>query len=246
MRSQKRSTSSLVATWAFVGPKRPEKSDPGDRRAETGDPLEYGGSSQRLVCQIEADHRQRPARRENDRGGLRVDVNIKFSGGCRIASGVGAAHENYFFDFLDDPRVFTNGHGDVRQGPRGHQCDVATGLHQELDDHIDGVPRVERHGRLAERRAVEPRLAVNIPSRLELAGQRPVAAGRDGDVLDPGDGSDAAGVKAGLVEGLVPRYGRDGDELDLRVAMSEQDRHGVIVAGIAIQDYLSRHLLVRE
>ena len=119
-------------------------------------------------------------------------------------------------------------------------------MHEGLRDHIDGVPRVERHGRLAKRWAVEPRLAVNVGSRFQLPDQGPVAAGRDRDVPDAGDRTDAAGVEAGLVEGLVPRHGRDCHELDLRVAVSEQDRHGVIVAGVAIQDYLSSHLLDRE
>src|SRR5207237_4268267 len=72
---------------------------------------------------------------------------------------------------------------------------------------------------------------------LELAGQRPVAAGCDGDVPDAGDGTDPAGVEAGLVERLVPGHGRDCEQLDLRVAVGEQDGHGVVVTGVAIENY---------
>src|SRR2546425_8378221 len=220
--------------------------DAGSGRARRGDAFEHGGGGQRLVCQIQADHRQRPARREHNRGGLGVNGDIEFGRWRRIASGVGAAHENYFLDFLDDPRFFSYRHGNVRQRPGRHQGDVAAGTHQQLDDQVDGMTPVEGHGRLAERGAVEPGLAVNIRSRLQRPGQGPIATGRYRDIPYAGDATDPAGIEAGFVDGLVPSHGRDRDELDLRVAVSEQNRHGVIVAGIAIQNDLSSHLWLRE
>ena len=87
---------------------------------------------------------------------------------------------------------------------------------------------------------------MNIRGRFQLPDQGPVAAGRDGDIPDARDSRDSSGVEAGLVEGLVPGHGRDCEQLDLRVAVGEQDRHGVVVTGVAIQDYLSWHLWLRE
>src|SRR5437763_7790480 len=100
---------------------------------------------------------------------------------------------------------------------------------------------VQWHRRLAERGAVEPRIAVNMGGRFQLPDQGPVAAGCDGDVPDASDSRDSAGVEAGLVEGLIPGHGRDCEQLDLRVAVGEQDRHGVVVTGVAIENDLSGH-----
>ena len=81
-------------------------SDPSDRRAERGDSLQHRRRGERLVSQIQADHRQRPAGCENNRGRLGINVDIEFRSRCRIAPRIGTTHEDDLLDFLDDPWLF--------------------------------------------------------------------------------------------------------------------------------------------
>lgn len=58
---------------------------------------------------------------------------------------------------------------------------------------------------------------------------------------EPGDGGHREGVAGHLLNSLVAVHRRDGDEVDLRVAVRKEQGDGVIVAGVAVQDDLPRH-----
>ena len=96
----------------------------GNRGVQPSDALENVWGGKRLVREVQANHRKWPPRRKNDVCCFRVNGDIEFGSWRRIASRVGTAHENYFLDFLDDPRLFANSHGNIRQRRGWHQCDV--------------------------------------------------------------------------------------------------------------------------
>jgi hypothetical protein len=57
--------------------------------------------------------------------------------------------------------------------------------------------------------------------------------------MNASDGTDPARIEGRLVNGLIPSDRGDGQQLDLRVAVREQDRHGVVVTRVAIKNDFS-------
>jgi hypothetical protein len=82
---------------------------------------------------------------------------------------------------------------------------------------------------------------VNLPRDDLLANERELATGGHRYVRDAGHGAHPQGVARDLREGLVPGHGSDGDELDRRASMGEQDCDGVVVARVAVEDDLAGH-----
>lgn len=62
---------------------------------------------------VEAHHREWPARVENDRSGFGILINIVFGSAVDIAAGNGAAHQYNSVDKRNDGRVFSNGQRDI-------------------------------------------------------------------------------------------------------------------------------------
>ena len=83
-----------------------------------------------------------------------------------------------------------------------------------------------------QRRAAEPVGAVHDGGvAVAPHDQRPGGAGRDGDVLAPGQREHAQGVARRRLERQVARDRREGEQLDLRAREREQDRDRVVHAG---------------
>ena len=101
---------------------------------------------------------------------------------------------------------------------------------------------VEGRRRAFEARAVESGLAMRLGGGDERPEERTVAAGRHGHTGYVGDAAHAARVQGRFLECLVACDGRDRTELDLGVPMSQQDRHCVVVTGVAVNDDLAWHL----
>ena len=58
---------------------------------------------------------------------------------------------------------------------------------------------------------------------------------------DPCDRGDRECVPRRLVDGLVAEHRRHGDDLDVGIAVREQHRHRIVMAGIAVENDLRRH-----
>ncbi len=69
-----------------------------------------------------------------------------------------------------------------------------------------------------------------------IALERPVASGRNRYLGDAGGTAHPTSVERGLLERLVAGDRRDRQELDGRRGGGQQDRHGVVVAGVAVED----------
>ena len=72
--------------------------------------------------------------------------------------------------------------------------------------------------------------------------QRPFGAAEDGHVFTAGDLAHHPGVALGQMSGDVAAYGADGQQLQLGGGEGQEERHGVIHAGVAVDDQgLDRH-----
>ena len=75
----------------------------------------------------------------------------------------------------------------------------------------------------------------------QVAGERPHAARRDRHVPDAGQGADDAGVAGHLLERAVAANGRDRQQVDRRARGRQEDRDGVVVTRVAVEDDRCRH-----
>ena len=91
-----------------------------------------------------------------------------------------AAHHHQFADARRDLGRLVERQGDVGERAERAERDGARLFgKQGLDDEIDGVLRLQRHGRLVDYRTVEAGLAVHMFGGHQLADERPVGTGID-------------------------------------------------------------------
>ena len=196
---------------------------------------------ERLVGRVEADHRERPGLVEDDVGRLGVDDDVELGHGAPVADVHSAAHEYDLLDALREARLFAHGEGDVGEGASGHERDrLRRVAHDDVDDEVDGVPRVEFDGGLGQHGPVEARLTVDVGRRLDAAYERPVRSASDGHGIHANDARDGERIARDLLDRLVAHDGRDGEQVDRGGAMREQHRNRVIVAGVAVENDLVR------
>src|SRR3954468_16185790 len=73
----------------------------------------------------------------------------------------------------------------------------------------------------------------------QFASQRTDGAGVDLDIGPAGQFADLAGVLFGELQRHVAGYGRYADDLQFRTAKRQQNRDGVVLAGIGVDDDLA-------
>ena len=185
-----------------------------------GEPADVCLGEERLVRDVEADHRHVDAAREDARGGLGIAPDVELGGRSDIPLGDRAAHQD---DALG-PRVGMQGEQerDVRERADRDQRHRPLGAADPLCKEVDGVLR----DRLALRRrqigAVEARLAVDVRGDELLAHERPVRPCGNRDVSASGELEHADRIRGRLVERLVAGDRRDAEELDLGRGEREQ------------------------
>ena len=211
--------------------------------ADSSNRADHIRSRQRLVRQVEADHRELPLLVENDVGGLRIDHDVEFRGRAPVSDVVAAAHEHNFPDPGGDAWLLAHSERDVGEragwNERYRPWLVA---HDRVDDEVDGVTRIGDQRRRRQHRPVHPRLAVDGRRYFRLPNEWPMCAGGKRHARDPGDAGDGERVSHDLVNGLVAVDGRDGHEFDGRITVRENQRDRVIVAGVTVENYLSCHV----
>ena len=131
-------------------------------------------------------------------------------------------------------------------GPVGTRVTEPGRVRQDrVDDEVDGVPRVQGDVAggvgLGQHRPVQPGLAVDVARHAQGAQQRPGAPGGERHAGDAADAGDRDRVAGDLLEGLVPGDGGHREQLDLRAAVGEQQRDGVVVPGVAVEEDLAGH-----
>ncbi len=200
---------------------------------ETGDDL---GRREGLVGDVQAAHGHRYTAAEDDVRGLRVGVDVELGGRGPVPPVRGPAHQHDLPDPARQLGVPGQQQGDVRQGSRRHQGDRLRVPGQDPPQQLHRVLGLGRQGRLGETGAVQPRHPVHVVGHPQRLHQRSRAPGGDRNPGDAGDGAHPQRVQGGLLHSLVARHRGDGQQVHPRVARGEEDREGVVVPRIAVDD----------
>jgi hypothetical protein len=197
---------------------------------------------QRLVCQVQPDHHDGPLFIEDNVCGLGVDDDIEFGDGAPVADMVAAAHQHDLFDSFHYPGFFARRQCNIGEAARRDKRDRSGFVgHDDVDDQVDGMPLVQDQGRLRQDRSVQARFTMDGRGVLTLPHERASGAGRERDIRDAGDTGNRQRVAGHFLERLVPDNSRDGQQLNFRAAVRQQDGDRVIVAWVAVQNDLLRH-----
>ena len=126
-------------------------------------------------------------------------------------------------------------------GPVGISVTGPAVLAQAVGEEVDRVQRLGLARGRRQVRPVEPRLAVHVRGHARLAHERPVGPGRHRHVAAAGELEHPQRVGRRLVERLVAVHGRDPEQLQLGARERQQQRHRVVVPGVAVDQDRRRH-----
>ena len=199
-----------------------------------GEPADVRLREERLVRDVEPDHRHVDAAREDPGGGFGIAPDVELGRRRDVPLCDRAAHQD---DALG-PCIWMEGEQqrDVRQRPDRDQRHRPVGVADRLCEELDGV----LVHRLALRRrqigTVETRLAVDVRGDELLAYERPVRACGDGDISSSRELEHAERIRRRLVERLIAGDARDAEQLHLRRGECEQQRDRVVVPRVAVDE----------
>ena len=191
---------------------------------------------QRLVCDVESDHRELDPGREDPRGSLGIGPDVELGGRRDVSEADRAAHQH-------DPLGFRLGvlrqeQRDVRERADRHERRPVDVLVEEVDRMLGDRLALRRR----QVRAVEPSVAVDVCGDKRVADERTVGAAGDGDVVAADEVEHPDRVGGRLLERLVAGDGRHAEELELGAREREQQRDRIVVPRVAVeQDRLRRH-----
>ena len=148
----------------------------------------------------------------------------------------GAAHQHDLANARDDLGLLDHGERQIGQRAERRQGNVAVRRHQSIDEKIHGVRRLQGHDRLGKRGAGEAVGAMDTDRRPQGFQDRTRTAGMDGHMAASGDLADAQRIPRGKIERHVARHRGDGEQVEFRRGEGQQERHRVVLAGIAIDD----------
>ena len=174
-------------------------------------------------------------RPEHDLRGLGVGPDVELAHGVAVAERP-AAHHRDAGDPSGEIRRRLQRPGDVGLRSDRDEPDPL-GRPAGVDDERDGVGPVERRGRRREVGAVEARFAVHEGREMCRFDQRPIAARVDRHV-DAEQVTHHERVAGGPLQRCVPGDGGDADEVG--EAGGGDDRHGVVVSRVAVEDHRRR------
>ena len=177
---------------------------------------------------------------KNTSGRFGVAIDIELGGGRHVAGPAErSADHDQVADHVRQVGLLLQGGGDVRERPRGDDRHIAGRRPHFVADHLHRrmlmVPL--GHGEMGAAHAVGAEQVPAIgPQHLVVRGSaqsRP--AGRI-ELLD-----DRLHVRRRLLGRHRAAGGRDGDHFQRRIAERHAQGHGVVDAGIYVEDYFSGH-----
>ena len=171
-------------------------------------------------------------------GGLRVRQDVELRRRGDVSVGIGAAHQNDPPNFLRRARLHPQGHGQIRHGSGGDHGDVSFRGQQRAGQEAHRVFLLRRFAQRREDRAVQTRLAVNVPRRHPVPDHGTSAARVDRNILPAQPLQYPAGIPDGVIQGLVPRHNRDAQKLQLRAVRRQHKGDRVVMPGVAVADDL--------
>ena len=232
----------LVEPFEKVGPGRHHIAHPAAHRAKRINPR-LGG--QRLVRHIQRHHRQFAPGGEHDFGRFGIDINIEL--GCRgdVAHlKIRATHQHDFLHPGDDIGGLLERGGDIGQWAQRAQGDGAGGgSAQGFNDEIHRMPGLQRHGRVVHLRPVQPGFAMHMFGGDQFAQHRRGASGEHRQIRAARQFADDPGVARCQRQRHIACDRCDAQHLDFsRRGEGQQNRHGVILSGVGIDnDLTGRH-----
>ena len=237
----------------FSRSKRSEKESSSDTALPAALPIvakafEAVRQAEHAVGHVERDHGDRDAALKHDVGRLGIDVDVELGGGRDVADlEIGAAPSSRSRGCAAAMSgALTSAIATLVSGPSVQSVTVARLFGAErVDDEIDAVlrPRASSvgSGRSGPSRPVGPWTCSAVTS---FRAHRPLAAGIDRHVGAPGQLDDLEGVPRVLGEADIAGDGDDAEDVELlRRGQRKEERHGVVLAGIGVDDDLSRHAL---
>ena len=115
-------------------------------------------------------------------------------------------------------------------------------LRQYVDQQLVRAGCCLRHLWLVgEQRTVEPGLAVHVVGDPERADQRAIGAACDRDIGDARERQHPASVERALLDRLIAVDSRHPQQFDRRIGDCQQQRHRVVMPGIAVEYERNRH-----
>ena len=192
---------------------------------------------ERLVAHVQADHRQPPARLENDLRSFRIVVDICFGSGVHVAARDRAVHNHHFLHQRNNRRIFQHRQSDIRQRPDRHQRDLVRRFVHHLDDQVRPEARICFAFARGQIHVGQPVCAVPQLRCDQLLKKRMLRAACYRDVAAIGERSQLQRVFQSLLGGHVAGDDRQRAHVQFRRIHSQQNRQRVIRAGVCINNY---------
>jgi hypothetical protein len=192
---------------------------------------------------VEPHHQDGPRGREDRGRGLRIvpDVGLSHRGDIAGHSRRAAHHRDPGHE-AGQLGIELERRGDVRERPHRHQPDLAGMSPHEVDDLLLRGRRRLRAHRMVVAGTALPVVAVHVVGELGRPAQhRALGAAGDRHVGAADQIEHAQGV-AGCERHLDIAPDRaHAEQLDVRVQRRVHNRHGIVDAGVAVEDHLRRH-----
>ena len=197
--------------------------------ADGGDARGVGAD---LVGDVQAGHQQARPRFEHHHRRLGIAPDVELGRGGDVAGRGAPAHERDAGDEVGQVGREPEGQREVGERPGRHEPAPGPGAHG-LDEELDGVAGSGRTRQRREAGSVQPRLAVHLLRVACLGDQRTGRAGVDSHV----EVEHLCHHERVARRALDPDVAADGrDPEQLGVATGQHHRHGVVLAGIAVED----------
>ena len=199
-----------------------------------GEPTDVRLSEERLVRDVEADHRHVDVACEDARGGLGIAPDVELGGRSHVSLGDRTSHQHDSFGTRigmqrkQEGNVGQRSDRDQRHGPLRPANLVG--------EEVDGVLSNRFFLRRRQIRSVETRLAVDVRRNELLAHERTVRTRCDGNVATSRELEHADGIRSRLVERLVAGDRRDAEDLHLGRGERQEQCDRVVVTGVAVDE----------
>ena len=191
---------------------------------------------------VERHHDEVDSTPKHDVGGVRVVVDVEFGGRGGVPTfEEPAPHEHDSGDVSRDVGRLPESRTEIGERSERAQGEARRGSCR-LDDEVDGMA-VGRCGRRVWCVGpVDPGLAVDVLGGDERSDHRPVAAGIDGNIGASGQLGHHERIASGQFERNIAGHRRNAEDIQLLGrCQRQQQRNGVVLAGICIDDDRHRH-----
>lgn len=201
-----------------------------------------------LIGDVEPEDRDGAAGVQHLLKGMRVGIDVVLGRGGDVAAGAARpAHDHDLSQARADIRRKAERQRHIGGGPGDGQRDGVRRLAADrIDDELRGIVAGQRHVGLDDRNGADAARSVEIARLDRIAQQRTRGPRIDRNLGTVRDLADEAGVAGGAFQPRIPGDRGDAENVErLAGREGQQQRHGVVDAGVAIDDQLDRSHALR-